>query len=768
MSRPYDDYQPKRPVRVVRKSGVLGKILFFFIGLILGIVLIAGSVFGLGYCAFTKPTKDTVQLVDKYVDADLYSLFFGSIKQEGDKTIIQTGLFDEKYAETTVKELFGDSIDALSAFTNDGTLNDLNKVSPAVGKMVENLLKTTDELSIPIDKNTLLSTKASGLSEYLKTCAKDASFGDLLKGTGTELSPMLMALSYGEENVDYVVEADGTVTMLKGDKTRVKDLMAEDMSVVLNRVPIDAVVEIDPLDDEDKMMCALAYGASNRYSVVNNKVQMNQVAYTFEDKGDGVKLYNDQNEALTLVEDPTTVADEETKATIKIVFLTGETNDDGTLVSETQYLQYDTDGKLLAFADKACSSPILYKKTVLGDLQKDSTSIIDNIPLADALDIQPGESHKILLSLAYGEEGVDYDIVNGKVEPKDGAQPRTIGELRKRNTDLINSIQLCDVMDEDQDETMVMFLLYGREDVHYKIVQGVVEMQQKFIALRSEGNTTKVYNEYGEELTKKDEHNDLAGWTLTDTTYTDANGNEYTYTVDPAGRTIETKDGDAYVCYLAQDGKAVKFKKTSLGDMAGNDNIVSNLMKRVKIGEIMNEDDLEENRFLKHVKNETVESLPGALNELTIQEVYADDIYENGALKGTWWYLLTVNGVEKQYKITEMESLMDNMKANIHDATLKKLSDDGIIQFSGTTLGASIITEVQEHTVKVYTEDTNKDGTIDHNDDGQPVSEVFVKPDPNNPGQNVPKEFVGELTVEEMIYYVDALLAVIEKLNAIN
>ena len=768
MSRPYDEYESKRPEKVVRKSGVLGKVLFFFIGLILGIVLIAGSVFGLGYCALTKPAKNTVQTVDKYVEADLYSLFFGSVKQEGDKTIIQTGLFHEKYAEATIKDLFGDSIGALSAFANDGTIGDLDKVSPAIGKTVENLLKKTDKLSIPIDKATLMQKRVSEIPDYLTTSAKEAAIGDLLTGMGEELSPMLMALSYGEENVDYVKDSEGNVTMLKGDKTRVKDLMSDDTSTLLNRVAVDTVIDIDPLNSEDKIMCALAYGPSNRYSVVNGKVQMNQVAYTFEDKGDGPKLYNDENEALTLIGEPTTVADTEEKLTIKIEFLTGETNADGTLVSETQYLQYNKDGNLIAFYDQACTSPVLYKKTVLGDLQEDSKAIIDNVPLADALDIKPGDSHKILLSLAYGEEGVDYKIVDGKVEMQGDAEPRTIGELRKENTNLINSIQLCDIMEENQDEKLVMFLLYGREDVHYKLVEGKVQMQQKFIAIREVSGAMKVYNEYGEELTKKDEANNVEGWTLTDTTYTDADGNEYAYTVDPTGRTIQTNDGaEAYVCLLSQDGNAVQFKKTSLGDMAGSDNIVSNLTKRIKIGEIMSEDDLAENKFLKHVKDETVESLPGALNELTIQQVYADDIYEeNGDLKGEWWYLLTKDGVEHEYKITDMASLMDNMKENIHDATLKKLSDDGIIQFSGATLTADIITQVkygsgadEYYPVYVYTKDTDGNGVVDHNDEGKPVSEVFVNAD------GTPKALVGDLTVEEMIFYVDGLLVVIEKLG---
>lgn len=778
MSRSYDDYdyeydyEPQRPVRVVKKGGVLGKILFFFVGLILGIVLIVGSVIGVGYHILKSPTKDTVKTAEKFVGGDLYSLFFGSVQQEGDKTIIKTGLFDEKYAEETLATLLGDSVQALGAFANNGTLNDLNNVSPSVGKAVEVLLRKTDELSIPISKDTLLATPVNELSNYITTCAKETAVGDLIKGSGQTLSPALMALSYGEENVDYVVDTDGNVTMLKGEKTLLKDLMEEDMSPVLKRVPVDAVIKIDPLNEKDAVMCALAYGPETRYEVVGNKVQMKQVYYVYEDKGDGPALYDDQDEPLQLVEAPTLLTEEAVTSVIKIVFLTGETNEDGSFVSETQYLTFDpTTGNLLAFADQACQIPVLYRKTSFGDLQEDSNAIIDNVSLADALDVKPDTSHKILMSLAYGKQGEDYVIENGEVVLLGDAKPHTIGELRKENSNLINSIQLCDIMDEDQDESLVMFLLYGRKDVHYKIVNGVVEMQQKFIAIRGTGNAIKVYNEYGEELEKQDVANDIPGWELdtAEKTYTDANGNVYTYVMDSEGRKITTNDkNEAYVCYLEQDGEAVKFEKTTLGDMSGNDNIISKLTTRIKIREIMNEEDIYENKFLKHVADETLETLPGALDELTIQEVYEEEVYDDdGNLESEWWYLLiNEDGEEGTYTIKQMDELMENMKRNIHDATLQKLSDDGIIKFSGATLNSELVTEVrygsgegEYHTVYVYTKDTDLDGDIDHYDERQPINEVFKNAD------GTPKTHVGHLTVEEMIYYVDGLLVVIDMLG---
>nr|MBR6778116.1 hypothetical protein [Clostridia bacterium] len=91
--------------RVVKKSGFLGKILCLLLGLILGVAATVGGVVGAGYFVYTQPVDKTVNLIDKYVPADVYAMLFGS----EDKS----GFLNEKYAELKVKDLLGDTFKAV-------------------------------------------------------------------------------------------------------------------------------------------------------------------------------------------------------------------------------------------------------------------------------------------------------------------------------------------------------------------------------------------------------------------------------------------------------------------------------------------------------------------------------------------------------------------------------------------------------------------------------------------------------------------------------
>ena len=160
--------------------------------------------------------------------------------------------------------------------------------------------------------------------------------------------------------------------------------------------------------------------------------------------------------------------------------------------------------------------------------------------------------------------------------------------------------------------------------------------------------------------------------------------------------------------------------------------LVKNLgseINKLKLGEMI--DGAESNIFLKHLQNSTINNLSEDLEKLTIKQVFADDIYEtayfvnygtasqqrvykNGnayyidrgyttpytgtapteqrVLKGIWSYMLTENGVEKDYVITDMDKLVDNVTNNFQSKTLQSLYDDGILnlsnpQFLSTNLG---------------------------------------------------------------------------------
>lgn len=740
--------------KVVYRNNFFGTLITLIIGLILGIVLTVGGVIGTGYWAITQPLNTTVTKVDDLVEADVYTMLFGS--EEG------KGILSDTYAEKTVKDLLADITNAASKLTADGgSLKNLNDVSPQVSVMLEKLVSKLDEYAITLDADELLKKpfkssdkEAETFAQYLSAAIQNTAIGDLFSKFSDEpLSDLLLVLCYGEKDVDYTVDAEGKIQML-GDskKTTLRDLTSGDMMTLLASVPVDAVIDIDLNDD---VMCAIAYGTSDHvYLGEDGKAKMHQVVYTAKDG----KFYTDKNEAV--VADLKYLNTEGTL--IELTISTGETDDDGNPINEVQYASIKS-GKWYVYKDAELTAPLLYEKVKIGDLQGDAMAIIDNVYLKDALGItNANTTHNVLISLAYGEENVNYTIESdGTI--KSITTPRTIGELRLRGGDLINDIALSDIMGEDRSQAIVMYLLYGRKDVHYTITGDAVEMLQKRIAVIGD----KAYNEYGEAL----------GGTVTESTrtYVDANGVTYKYG-NTAIDTVATADGDANVYYLFDaSGNVLKYKKTSLGDLTGSDNLISRISTRLTIGEIV-EIDESGNSLLKHVKNETIESLPTAIENLTIQQVFEDKIFKtdgagNKVVTGSWWYLLhsetdcQANGhtnpascsCVSDYNLQGMDKLIDNMKNNIHLSTLNKLSADGMLNFGDGMLGSKIFTEISAagHTfyIKVRVPDENGDYPATAN---TLASVAFA-------GKNT----LGELTVEETIEYAEGLIKVVEQIDAI-
>ena len=561
--------------------------------------------------------------------------------------------------------------------------------------------------------------------------------GDFFNALSEDTSPLLTAICYGEENLHYTVDADGVIQMQPGcEKTTFGDLLGNDFNTILNRVPAETV--LNPSED-DSVMCAIAYGSSARYTFVNGKAEMNQVSYTVETVDGSLQFITDKNEAIVCTYEPITDG-------YKLIIDTGKVDENSQPITETQYVEIVGE-EAKAYTDESFETVLKYKKVSLGDLQQDAMSIVDNVLLKDALAID-ASSHKVLISLAYGN---DYKIKGeGDSARIEGGTARTIGQLRAQGGNLIDDIPLADIMGEDRDDKLVMYLLYGKKNIHYEIDPSTneIDMLQRRIAISADN---KIYNEYGEFLKNKED---------ADGTYVDADGTVYKYVVSGLGD-IETKDGNTATLYYLTDeaGNEVKYKKTSLGDMAGSDNLISRLSSRLTVGEVMNvEDDHTSHNLIKHVQDVIIDDLPAAINDLTVWQVYGSDIFEEGhegdpnyLKSNTWWYLLNVNGVIEDYKISEMELMIDNLKENIHYATLQQLKDDGMIQFGPSTLGESI-------KYKIYYTTTQY---IEVMIEGEKAENVLVYAD------GTPKQTYGELTVEEMLLFVDGMISAVNELETI-
>ena len=358
-------------------------------------------------------------------------------------------------------------------------------------------------------------------------------------------------------------------------------------------------------------------------------------------------------------------------------------------------------------------------------------SSLSDIAAGDLLTTLGGETlSPMFLSICYGKENVDYTIdEDGNVTMLGDAKKKTIGELTSTDISvLFDDILLADVMglENNYDSKIVMRLMYGKEGLHYSLAtkdgKPVVTMLDRHIYVANSGNA--IYDENEKLLSG-------ASVDLTAKTFTDADGNVYNIRKTSS---FATANGVSCSLYNLCDENFnyLKFAPTSIGDLMGEDNPINHLLETITIGEVFDSELVETDFFLKHVKDETIESLPEAIKSLKVIEVYEDEVYEKDGvtLKGSWKYLLTdqdTGKVDDSITITDMQKMIDNMQTNIHTATLFEMKDDGVLsELSDDMLETKLKTSIG----------------------GQSLSVTF-------PG----KTKLGDLTVDEMLTYLDHILS---------
>ncbi len=703
------------------KGGFFGKFIAFLLGLLMGIIAVVGALAGVGVWIASKPVKEVVSLVDKYVDDDLYKMLFDS----------ETGYLNEDVVgDKTVKQFFQDAKTTLTLAKNDknsaNLLQSLDDISPEVGRNVDKAVNKAEKYGIELEKEVMMTQSYNELLEYVKTQTKATPVGSLLKGLGKKDEPMILALCYGEENVDYTY-VDGVVTPIEGgmEPLTINDIMSENgMTNAIDRIPVDVVIKNVKTD---ATMRSIAYGIEHlHYEIKDGEVVMLQVHYVIDKNG---KLCDILGDAL----DKEYVFDATANT---VVTPDGATHYLKETVTEHGEIRY------AAYKDEEKTTPVKYSKKKIGDLSEGSEAILNDIYLKDALNVDE-TSEKVLISLAYGKQDKDFEYdENGKIQIIAPARPKTIGELREKGGELIYDIPLSDIMDEDRTSGVNMYLLYGKKGIHYDIVGKDIVMLQKRIAVLGKVG----YNEYGEPLSSKTTF-DPAG------TYVDEKGNEYKFDTSKPIDKVTTEKGEATVYYLTDtDGNPVKYESTTLGDFTGSSKLVSNLTKRLTLAEIFDAEKLSSNKFLRNLQNETIDNLPDAIDQLKVTQVYEEEIfehdtkgnviYENGQKKVVrkWWYLLHdatsckpgTQGHEScgtsnkncisDYAVKDLNTLISNMQTNVNAASVADLKADGMI----TGL---------------------EDGTLTTN----------IKP---VEGYSVPggKQTIGELTVTELLLYVNALI----------
>lgn len=345
----------------------------------------------------------------------------------------------------------------------------------------------------------------------------------------------------------------------------------------------------------------------------------------------------------------------------------------------------------------------LYSPRIVGDLQ--DRSFIDDIHIYTLLNIN-ADSSEIMLSLAYGNPGENYEIVesNGvkNILLLNGAKPRTIKDLRDGS--LIDQIRLTSLLTANTDDAITMYLLYGVKGTDYEMIDGKVVMlegkQPRTIGDLSDG---KLFSDITKDLTV----GELAG--KSDSKLLSAVKDWHIDDLNDQNKIMSLKISDVMEIDETNSPAILKaMKDWTLDDLNDQEKIDS-----LRICDILSEKDLDENNILRHLKNSTVRSLSSDLEALKISEIFETDVYktiEDGeavwfvdkdgnklyrttqepadealkarrVLTGTWKYLLVdpETGKEDHYTITNMNLLVSNMTKNIQGATMDELYKDGII-----------------------------------------------------------------------------------------
>ena len=189
------------------------------------------------------------------------------------------------------------------------------------------------------------------------------------------------------------------------------------------------------------------------------------------------------------------------------------------------------------------------------------------------------DSDEVMLALAYGNEGEDYEIVDGEIVMIGDSRPRTIAELKENG--VIDGVRLSAVISADSDDAISMYLLYGVEGVHYAVgTEGEIEMLRVGIAVYGGA----AYDRGGSLLPGTVEETE-GGYLYTD--------GDTVYRLErQSGESIEieTEKGPLSLPLLiAEDetGEEVFYKPHTIGDLSGENSLISGITKDLTIGQFM-------------------------------------------------------------------------------------------------------------------------------------------------------------------------------------
>ena len=225
------------------------------------------------------------------------------------------------------------------------------------------------------------------------------------------------------------------------------------------------------------------------------------------------------------------------------------------------------------------------------DLSENAEEIIGRIEVGAALGVN-ASSEAAMRYLAYGSEGVDYDITDGEIVMRAGKKSRTISSLSGADADVVNGARIRDLVTIDKNSSEFM--------------QAVSDWKISDLANGYKIKRLKI----GQIVTVGDDSSAflkaMRDWRIEELT---EGGKLDTVTL---GDLVSLSDSSPDIIKALQN--------TSLCDL-------SRKVETLRLASVLGESEINSNKLLKNLKNSTMKTLSDDIAALTVEDVFADEIY---------------------------------------------------------------------------------------------------------------------------------------------
>ena len=601
------------------------------------------------------------------------------------------------YKKTSISDLKGDNASDIIYNIQLGTVLDISPLDKYDAEKEE-----PDALMLSLaygEENTHYRIKTDAEGAYYIEWLTDAATGkkyaprtirDLQSGniidevqlsSVLEVSPLdpdadklMAALAFGNEGQHYEI-VDGEIVWLTDAEGNpyaprtIADLKKG--SAIVNDIYLATVLDVTPASNG--VLISLAYGNEGENFVYERDADGNKT---------GFRMINDSMpRTIAQLKDGTLIDDVQLGAVLGVSPLDNydenPENDPDSLMlalaygNEGQHYKV-LNGEVVWLTDAEGNS---YAPRTIKDLKKGS-AVIDDIYLSTVLDVGPS-SGDIMLALAYGNEGEDYEIVNGEIHMLRDATPRTISELKKG--DLIDNIRLSAVLTAaKKDDKISMYLLYGIEGTHYRYDEPTdkIEMLGREVGVLN----NVAYDERGNALPGAVEAAGAGESFIYTYTYNDT----IWLLTSLSGKTTETENGTIeYYCVTDETGAAVLYRPRTIGDLSGNSTLVSDITKDLTIQDLVG--DTGDSKLLNAISAWKIDELS---NQKKIMSLKMSDVIEIDdsspailkAMQG--WTLGDLNDQDKinTLKLTDIleKTQVENntILKHLQNSTVASLADD--------------------------------------------------------------------------------------------